>query len=431
MHLHSLGQCMITMGAARVLPTARLMFAGALYVAVEGARSIGREQMAGLLWPDLTEERATHALRQVLYRLRASGVALDGDAERLTLPAGAVTTDYDDLLAPSASCPVEEMLTRIPGGFLPGYVPTVSRQFAEWVEAHRERVNSVLRRQLVGGIGALRGAGDWPATQALAQRCLELDPLNEEATLACAEAMAMDGSKALAIMMIERYMNEIGPRSRELYLPATTLRKRISELYPLPPVIERDPPQTGRETEMAKLERALGEARAGRGGAHVISGPPGIGKTRLVTEFTRAAQLKGIRVVKTGMSRPDVRRPLGAWNDLVPLMQRMPGALGCDPESLPWLRRLTSSDAPKGEDQDAEYVFARIRLAIIDLVCSVASESCVILWVEDIQWIDEWSWDVMTSVTKRLEKIGALVLMTRRDGEEEDSAAMRDRKSVV
>ena len=421
MHLHSLGQCMISLGAARLLPTARLMFAGALYVAVEGSRSIGREQMAGLLWPDLSEERATHALRQVLYKLRAQGVMLDGDADRVTLPAGAVTTDYDDLLAPSASCPVNEMLTRIPGGFLPGYVPTVSRPFAEWVEAHRERVNSVLRRQLVSGISALRGAGDWPATQALAQRCLELDPLNEEATLAFAEAMAMDGSKARAIMIIDRYMNEIGPRARELHLPATMLRKRISELYPLPPVIERDPPHTGREVEMEKLDAALKDARQGRGSAFVISGPPGIGKTRLVTEFTRAAQLQGLRIARSSMGQHDDHRPLGAWSDLVPLMQRMPGALGCDPESLPYLTRLTTYDSkqttPSPETQDAEYLFARIRLAILDLVAAVASESCVILLIEDVHWMDEWSWDVMSALTKRLEKIGVLILMTRRDGD--------------
>jgi hypothetical protein len=303
------------------------------------------------------------------------------------------------------------------------------------VEGQRERVNAVLRRQLVSGITTLRAAGDWPATQALAQRCLELDPLNEEATLALAEAMAMDGSKARAIMLIERYMNEVGPRSKELYLPATTLKKRISELYPLPPVIEREPPHTGREEQMELLDAALKDARQGRGSAFLISGPPGMGKTRLVTEFTRAAQLQGIATARSQMGRHDDHRPLGAWSDVVPTLQRMAGALGCDPESLPFLRRLTTYDAsqttPSPETQDAEYLFARMRMSIIDLVCAVASESCVILLVEDVHWMDEWSWDVMTALTKKLEKVGVVILMTRRDGEEPstpvpNNAALRD-----
>ena len=435
LHLSSLGQCMITLGATRIVPTAKLMFASALYVAVEGVRPIARETMASLFWPELDEEKATHSLRQALYRLRASGVPINGDGERIQVPDGVVTTDYAPLLASDAIVPVSEMLDRIPGGFLPGYLPSISEPFAEWVEGQRERVNAVLRRQLVSGITTLRAAGDWPATQALAQRCLELDPLNEEATLALAEAMAMDGSKARAIMLIERYMNEVGPRSKELYLPATTLKKRISELYPLPPVIEREPPHTGREEQMEMLDAALKDARQGRGSAFLISGPPGMGKTRLVTEFTRAAQLQGIATARSQMGRHDDHRPLGAWSDVVPTLQRMAGALGCDPESLPFLRRLTTYDAsqttPSPETQDAEYLFARMRMSIIDLVCAVASESCVILLVEDVHWMDEWSWDVMTALTKKLEKVGVVILMTRRDGEEPstavpDNAVLRD-----
>lgn len=420
-HLHSLGKCEIELGDTRLMPNSRTFFAAALYLAIEGKRPVEREHLLRLLWPDSDDDKANHALRQLFYRMRSHGVTLRVDGERVVLPSGLVTTDYDALLAPAASCPVDQMLTRIPGGFLPGYMPRISRPYAEWVEGHRERVNAVLRRQLVSGIKTLRAAGDWPATQALAQRCLELDPLNEEATLAYAEAMAMDGSKARAIRVIDRYMNEIGPRATELYLPATTLKKRIADLYPLPPVIEKEPPQIGREEEMEKLGAALTDARQGRGSAFLISGPPGMGKTRLVTEFTRAAHLKGILVARSQMGRHDDHRPLGAWSDLVPLLQKMPGALGCDPESLPFLARLTTYDSkratPGEESQNAEYVFARIRMAILDLVGAVANESCVILVIEDVHWMDEWSWDVVSAFSKRLDRTGVLILMTRRDAE--------------
>ncbi|HUO52131.1 MAG TPA: AAA family ATPase, partial [Gemmatimonadaceae bacterium] len=429
-HLHSLGQCMITVGATRLLPSAKLMFASALYVAMEGTRSIARDAMTAIFWPGADEELATHSLRQTLYRLRAQGLPVSGEGERLVLPAGLVRTDFDELLAPESELPVGAMLERIPGGFLPGYSPTISRPFADWVESQRARVHAGLRRRLVGGIATLRAAGDWPAVEKLAQRCLELDPLNEEATLAYAESLAMDGSKARAIMIIDRYMNEIGPRPRALHEPALALKKRIAGLYPLPPVIERDPPQIGREEEMAKLDAALKEARQGRGGAFLITGPPGMGKTRLVTEFTRAAQLQGIPIAKSQMGRNDAHRPIGAWSDLVPPLQRMPGALGCDPESLPYLRRLTTWDAtqttPSAEAQDAEYLFARIRLSVLDLVSAVASEHCMILLVEDVHWMDQWSWDVMSALTKRLEQTGVLVLMTRRESDEEATPVPKD-----
>ena len=114
----------------------------------------------------------------------------------------------------------------------------------------------------------------------------------------------------------------------------------------------------------------------------------------------------------------------------MPLLQRMPGALGCDPESLPYLKRLTTYDSkqttPSPEAQDAEYLFARIRMSIIDLVSAVASESCLIVLIEDIHWMDEWSWDVMSALTKRLDKTGMLILMTRRDSDEQATPMPKD-----
>ncbi len=429
-HLQSLGQCLISIGATRLAPNARMLFASALFVAVEGRRKVERSKFTETLWPELPESNGTHAMRQMCYRLRTCGMPIEASGARITLPDGIVATDFDDLLDEDSGIATEELLTRIPGGFLPGYMPRVSDPFTTWVEEQRAQVNAALRRRLGAAITERRAAGDWQATEKLAMRCLELDPLNELATLAYAESIAMDGSKARAIAVLDRYSSEIGPASKQIREPMLALRKRIIELYPVPPVIEVEPPQIGREEEMAKLDAALKDAREGRGSAFVISGPPGIGKTRLVTEFTRAAELKGTKIARTSMGRHDDHRPLGAWSDLVPPLRRMPGAVGIDPDSIPYLQRLTSYDCkqttPSAESQDAEYLFARIRLSIVDLVAAVATESCVILLIEDIHWMDEWSWDVMAALSKKLATTGVLVLMTRRDAEEGSTPIPKD-----
>src|SRR5262249_52972441 len=44
----------------------------------------------------------------------------------------------------------------------------------------------------------------------------------------------------------------------------------------------------GRETELDRLQQALGQARAGRGQVVAVVGEPGIGKSRLYWEFTRS-----------------------------------------------------------------------------------------------------------------------------------------------
>ena len=49
--------------------------------------------------------------------------------------------------------------------------------------------------------------------------------------------------------------------------------------------------------ELSELRAALEESIAGRGGCFLISGEPGIGKTRLADELAGDAASRGMRVV--------------------------------------------------------------------------------------------------------------------------------------
>src|SRR5450755_4609564 len=50
----------------------------------------------------------------------------------------------------------------------------------------------------------------------------------------------------------------------------------------------------GRHQELRELERGLDDLRDGRGGLFLITGEPGIGKTRLADELTRLAAARGV-----------------------------------------------------------------------------------------------------------------------------------------
>src|SRR5690348_10264328 len=53
----------------------------------------------------------------------------------------------------------------------------------------------------------------------------------------------------------------------------------------------------GRERELGELRRALDQADSGQGRLFLISGEPGIGKTRLAEEVATDATSRGMRVV--------------------------------------------------------------------------------------------------------------------------------------
>ena len=417
--LHSLGQCVIQVGRSRIAPDAEVLFATALYLVVEHGRPVNRSELVELLWPEAEEARAQHSLRQALYKLKSLGFRFATEHAAIMLPSRDVETDYTPFLGEHRAAVLEELSERVSGSCLPGYTPRISEPYREWLDRHRDVVHSALRRALVAGIVAKRARADWSAVDALARKCLSLDPLNEEATLAVAEAAAVHGSKAYALTVIDRYLKEIGPEAREIRLPATALRRRIADVGRDAPIPLGQGPFVGRAPEMAALNQALDLAIVGQGSAFLLWGEAGIGKSRLTTEFSKGASLKHVQVVRVGCQSHDERRSLSAFVDLVPKLLELRGAIGCSPDSMKYLKRLTEHDpsvtTPSPDARESELLFSNIRRALFDLIDAIAAEVTVVLAVEDVHWLDLVSWEILRDVVPWLATRHVLLILTSRD----------------
>jgi predicted ATP-dependent serine protease len=63
----------------------------------------------------------------------------------------------------------------------------------------------------------------------------------------------------------------------------------------------------GREPELAEIRSAIDEAAGGRGRLLLVSGEPGIGKTRLADEAAGQAASRGMHVYWVDASRAEAR----------------------------------------------------------------------------------------------------------------------------
>ncbi|HUX33306.1 MAG TPA: AAA family ATPase [Gemmatimonadaceae bacterium] len=369
-----------------------------------------------MLFPGQGARTAAHNLRQLLYRVRRLGAAVEADEHEVMLAAGDVT---DDFTALCDGVSIEsEAAKAVAGGVLPGYAPTFSRPFGRWVETQRTRIGHDLNRVLVAQLSNLRSGGRWRDLEPIASACLALDPLNEEATLALAESLALNGQKARAVQLLDAYIEEIGPYGADLRIPAHVLRTRISEHVPAPRYRRLGPgPFVGRDAEMAELWRHYQHAKRGAPRTVVIHGEPGIGKTRLATEFLKAAALDGATCVKVECAPHDVRRPLGVFVDLVPKLLEAPGGLGVAPEAMEDLRRLTQrTAAPTLQIDliDVEAAFQSIRRSLADLLEAVASEVPLVIVVDNADWMDPASTDVFGTTLYSSTSQPILLLFTSR-----------------
>jgi len=415
-HLIGLGHAVITVGVTRLTQASETLFASALFFVSEAGKPVERHRIIDLLWPRTSASRANHRLRQTIYRLNALGASLRADRGHIILPARSAQTDFGEVLAAGRAADPQRVAELIQGPFLPGYAPRFSATFSDWLERERDIVTSGLRRALVAAIAAQRDRGDWDAVERLATRCLLLDPLNEKATLALAEAAAFHGSRVRALEILDGYLRELGPAAGDIRLPATLLRRRIAEAYRADPGDGHETLQVGREQEMHDIKRVLHGLFSARGETCLVCGEQGIGKSRFASEIARVSQLDGIKVVRVECQPHDADRPLAGMLELLRRVRAMRGAIAVAESSK---RTLDAVLVAAGDDEtapaslsDGEHFHGRVRAALIDLLDAVSHEQPVVLIIEDAEWLDRASWTCIRALSRWALKHRALAILT-------------------
>jgi hypothetical protein len=373
--------------------------------------------MALLLWPNASERVRNHRLRQTIHQLKKLGIVVHADRNVIELGKNEAKVDADSLKEHCSTG--SEMLHSLE--FLPGYRPRFSEGLGDWVDAARERVHSALTRELLEALRASREAGDWLSVERISSHCLKLDEYNEAAVLARAEACAMRGQKATALSILDEYVKQVSPDNPTLILPANVLRKRVLQNAERQtrPSSNFEPEFVGRGLEMATLTRFVEGARRGDGAGCIIHGEPGIGKSRLSSELARFAELQGVSVLRIACKRADTHQPLSAFVALVPILRELPGALGCSQTTLKWLRRLTEFDTSAQElsvqGEDSGTLYTNLRAAVFDLLDAVSDERCVLIIVEDIQWVDQASAQLFAGILEWISSKKILILFNSRE----------------
>src|SRR5919197_5870104 len=165
----------------------------------------------------------------------------------------------------------------------------------------------------------------------------------------------------------------------------------------------------GRRSESEMLDALLDGARAGRSGALVIHGEPGVGKTALLEyAIDRACDL---RVVRAVAFETEMELAFAALHQLcAPLLDRLDRLPGPQREALAITFGLSEGAAPD------RFLVA---LAALSLLSEGAEERPLVCVVDDAQWLDRSSAQVLAFVARRLLAESVVMLFGARDLAEE------------
>ncbi|MFN7973905.1 MAG: tetratricopeptide repeat protein [Acidobacteriota bacterium] len=188
----------------------------------------------------------------------------------------------------------------------------------------------------------------------------------------------------------------------------------------------------GREDGLAEMEGALDMAERGVH-LHLVGGVSGVGKTRLLMAFAARAHQRRIRVLHSGAKQAASAAPLDALGGILAaildhhrerpiapedrrLVRRLTVLSSCVPE----LVRLPGMDrAPDLEALPAEEARARLFAAVGESVRELCGGAPVVALVDDLQWADELSIDLLSYLvrTERVRDVPILVVGTYREEE--------------
>ncbi|HEX6052998.1 MAG TPA: AAA family ATPase, partial [Gemmatimonadaceae bacterium] len=401
------------------------------YLACAPDRSAPREHLIDLLWGGVEPDAGKHALRQTLWyirkRLGDRQLIVGGDVLSIV---GPLDSDRDALLAAAERGDSEAVVRTFAGDFFPGFAAPGGAEFERWADNERQRLRShfwrateTIARRWMSGL-KLRDA------QMLARRARDLDPLREAGWRLLFETLVAAGDtvgSALEADAFDRLQAAEGISPE----PATRAMLRAARQAPPgdEPLRTDDRPSltaelVGREQEFAQLLACWEAARTGRS-AHVhVLAPAGLGKTRLLTDVD--ARLRATRArtlfVRASLGGRDI--PFGLAGDLAEGLARLPGASGISTGSaraLVALNPALSASYPAalpdaGGDQSD--VLRRRTVAVRELIAAVAEEHPIAVFVDDMQWADTRSRQLIAGVVGALDRVRVLLVTASRPGVE-------------
>ncbi len=236
----------------------------------------------------------------------------------------------------------------------------------------------------------------------------------------------------LAGSRIDHAITSLGPRElKGLPFPVdvSEIEWRSDDVdaagVPLPGFVDTNPSFAfaGRGAQLARIGMAWKDAAEQQCRAVLISGEPGVGKTRLVTEFVRTAHHDG-GVVLWGRCDQELEVPYQPFAEALRLFvasitdDRLQADLGPFAAELSLLvpelsKRIPGLTIQPIGDPDAER--QRLFEAVGEAFAVIAQADAVVLVLDDIHWADKPSLLLLRYLLRRGAPIRLLILGTYRD----------------
>ena len=170
-------------------------------LALGRTKGVTRDKLVAYLWPESGEERAHHALAQLLYGLRRDLGTADVAAgtNDLRLNRDVISVDLDDFEAALARQDLEGAVAAYGGPLLDGFHLGGASEFERLVDGERADLAKRMGAALETLAQTASGRGDHVAAAGWWRRVAAIDPLSSRVALGLMRALEAGGDRAGAL----------------------------------------------------------------------------------------------------------------------------------------------------------------------------------------------------------------------------------------
>ena len=437
------------------LEVSRKMTRAMLYFLAANVQPVGRARLATFFWPDLSDGKSRERLRDNLAKLRSSlpePTLLQTTPQTVSLDHSRISVDYLKfkelqkqvgnftwMVTPSATVPlaaynamaaIAELWSE--PGFISGVNLFDSTEADNWLAMTRQRLENeymtVIQHLFYHerATGNLQGAAQW------LNKALKIDPFNEEVYLLLVNSLLANGQQVEARKQFANYQKTMGQDfGSQLTEEFEALKEKFSaeleeilphEEHPWPVRSDFNVPYVGQGKILSRVE-----AMYKKGGAVMVFGETGAGKTRLAQEVHNRANPHP-KLILTSCQPDKFDVPFYPWIELLRTHVTREEWLRFPPRWVSTLSIILPELATLRQDLEpvSGEITAYSRQELFDVLYDVlkflSQGIPVMLLLEDVHWADETSCEFLPYLLDHtlFRNPNRLLLMTSRIEEQNE-----------